>query len=248
MVADRAPQRGRKRSFLGWALFISLAVHVALAPLVAHYKPPHEPTATEQPFHIGDIRAMPRATPPPTPRPTAKLSPAALLPAQNVRSAAALAPHAAHLHVPHTASASSPRGPIESVYTGGSGDRPGTTNGPGSAGPDVVASASLTLATPTPTPKPVCAQPHVAASVVRTADPGYPELPKEQGVTGIVKVRVTLSDTGDVVAADVYGTSGNAQLDNAALAAAKASTYAPEIEDCRKIPGQYLFRAEFSGQ
>jgi TonB family protein len=67
-------------------------------------------------------------------------------------------------------------------------------------------------------------------------------------VSRISRIRVTLSDTGEVVAAGVYDSSGNAQLDDAALAGAKASTYAPEIEDCRKITGSYLFRAEFSAQ
>ncbi len=86
------------------------------------------------------------------------------------------------------------------------------------------------------------------ASILRAVEPDYPEVPRMQRVTGTAKIRVTLSDAGTVVAADVYDTSGNALLDDAALAAAKASTYAPEVEDCRKIPGSYIFRAEFSAQ
>jgi len=37
-------------------------------------------------------------------------------------------------------------------------------------------------------------------------------------------------------------------LDEAALAAAKRSTYSSEIDDCKRVGGSYLFRAEFATQ
>jgi hypothetical protein len=36
-------------------------------------------------------------------------------------------------------------------------------------------------------------------------------------------------------------------LDDAALDAARRSTYAPEIVDCKTQSGSYLFRVEFDG-
>jgi hypothetical protein len=35
-------------------------------------------------------------------------------------------------------------------------------------------------------------------------------------------------------------------MDAAALAAARRSTYAPAMRDCKAVPGTYLFRADFS--
>ncbi|MGB8205592.1 MAG: energy transducer TonB, partial [Candidatus Baltobacteraceae bacterium] len=102
---------------------------------------------------------------------------------------------------------------------------------------------------PPPTPKPpACAQPHVDATVTRPVEPDYPDIARQQGATGTVQVKVTLTATGAVAGASVYRGSGNASLDNAAVKAAEQSSYTPEIEDCQPIAGSYLFRADFTGQ
>ncbi len=50
-----------------------------------------------------------------------------------------------------------------------------------------------------------------------------------------------------VLAATVFRSSGSPLLDRAALQAARQSSYAPEIDDCVKVAGDYIFRADFEG-
>ena len=96
--------------------------------------------------------------------------------------------------------------------------------------------------------KPACAQPHVDATVIKPVEPDYPDIARQQGATGTVHVKVTLSTGGDVTAASVYKSSGNPALDEAAVKAAQGSSYSPEIDNCQPIAGSYLFRADFTGQ
>jgi protein TonB len=113
---------------------------------------------------------------------------------------------------------------------------PAPTSGPATAPP-----------APTPTP-PHCALPHKDATTTRPVEPDYPDLARQQGAVGTVQVKVSLSPTGSVVSTSVYKSSGNALLDKAALSAARASSYAPEVEDCAPVAGTYLFRADFNSQ
>jgi protein TonB len=83
------------------------------------------------------------------------------------------------------------------------------------------------------------------AMLTRTVQPKYPENAREQGATGTVQVKVSLNPSGGVISTSIYKSSGNAELDQAALAAAHESTYNPEIEDCQPVAGTYLFRAGF---
>jgi hypothetical protein len=43
----------------------------------------------------------------------------------------------------------------------------------------------------------------------------------------------------------IYRSADDPQLDRAALAAARGSTYAPALVDCSPAGGSYLFRVEF---
>jgi len=96
-----------------------------------------------------------------------------------------------------------------------------------------------------PTP-PACARPHMDARITRVVEPDYPNSAREQGATGTVLVKVSLNPSGGVKSTSIYKSSGNAELDQAALAAAHESTYSPEVEDCQPVGGTYLFRASFS--
>jgi len=58
---------------------------------------------------------------------------------------------------------------------------------------------------------------------------------------------VTLDETGNVVSATIYKSAGNAALDQAAIKAARATSYVPEIVNCVKTAGSYIFRADFTG-
>jgi TonB family protein len=107
------------------------------------------------------------------------------------------------------------------------------------AAPSLIASAQ-----PSPTAAP-CTSPHVNARVVNVVQPAYPMSVRIRGVAGFVQVKVTLNEAGAVVAASVYKSSGEQELDEAALLAARSSTYSPEVVDCQAVRGIYLFRAEF---
>jgi TonB family protein len=65
---------------------------------------------------------------------------------------------------------------------------------------------------------------------------------------GTASVQVNLSATGAVLSATIAKSTGNAALDQAALLAAKQSTYKPEIKDCVPVAGAYLYRVDFANQ
>ncbi|MBD5605490.1 MAG: TonB family protein, partial [Candidatus Eremiobacteraeota bacterium] len=81
---------------------------------------------------------------------------------------------------------------------------------------------------------------------VTAVEPEVPELARERGATGDVDVRVDLTATGGVTAVAI-ARSADPALDNAALDAARRSTYAPAIDACHAEPGSYLFRVRFDG-
>ena len=63
-------------------------------------------------------------------------------------------------------------------------------------------------------------------------------------VTAMIKV--DLDTDGHVTGVSVYASTGSLELDEAAMRAARESTYAPETRDCRPVAGSYLFKVEFS--
>jgi protein TonB len=229
----------RTKSFLTWAFALSLVVHAALGPIVGRYKPSH---AEERDPQIVSLTArvhvsLPTPPPPtPSPRPLQTKAPA---------KHAFTPRHAFRANVVHTTSRSD-AGPAEAAYTSGPGDVAGDGGrivAPASAQPI----AATPLPTPVATPKPTCVQPHVDATTTNPVVPDTPETAREQGATGTVQVKVALSATGSVLSATVYKSSGSPLLDGAALHAAQQSAYAPELDDCIKVSGEYIFRADFEG-
>ncbi len=100
-----------------------------------------------------------------------------------------------------------------------------------------------------PDSKPLtCGEPFVNAGVVgRAAVPAYPTAARKAGATGTVEVKVTLDAAGTVIAAAVYKSSGNADLDASSIASARATKYRPSTFLCRPEAGAYLFEADFAG-
>jgi TonB family protein len=242
------PRRLRLRFGIGTALALSVLAHLVAAPFVrfAQANPLPEPTA--QPFSID--YATPRPTPPPptpTPRPVATPAPR--------QSPSRTVPNVVHPHVPEvprpmlaphltTHASGAPR--VIGVDATIPGD--GTTGGPPADGSGTSGAPPPPSQTPmpTPTPKATCDRPDVAARTIAVADPEMPDIARERNVTGTVEVRVDLSETGAVRAVSIANTP-DAVLDDAALEAARHSTYAPEIVDCKAQSGSYLFRVEFDG-
>jgi protein TonB len=81
---------------------------------------------------------------------------------------------------------------------------------------------------------------------VQQAQPEYPDAAREQGLGEVqVAVKVTIGPSGSLVNATISQSAGNMALDQAALAAARQSTYAPKIVNCEPVTGDYLFRVTF---
>jgi protein TonB len=242
--APAAKPQERVRSFLGWAFVISIAIHLALAPLL-QYKPPQGEKEEVEKVSVSKriVVATPKPTPPPTPTPPPVKATPPPVKATNPPPVPKL-----KLNVPKTTAKSNESSAENKYVAPAVGNENGVPQGNAATGAPGPVATPGSPATPSPTPKPACAQPHVDAIVTRAADPEYPELARQQGVTGVTQVRVTLTETGGVSDAEVYKSSGNPLLDRAAVTAAKESSYSPEIDNCVKVSGSYLFRAEFAGQ
>lgn len=92
-----------------------------------------------------------------------------------------------------------------------------------------------------------CTSPYADATVDGApAQLEYPAMARELGLTGMTVVKVTLAADGAVTGASIYRSSGSTVLDQAAVKAAVATHYRPDIVRCEPERGSYLFRAEFS--
>ena len=117
--------------------------------------------------------------------------------------------------------------------------QPNNTDGPEIARPTVVASDSQPL-------DPIaCATPYVATTLTRAAPADTPALAQQQGITGTARLFVSLDERGGVTSTRILS-SPSAILNNAALAAARASTYRGAVFRCKPIPSGYLFAVDFS--
>jgi TonB family protein len=179
-------------------------------------------------------------TPHPSPSPTASATPA------NKKPTPAQLAHQAHLKhaalaaaLLHTRKiASSGETSDVSSRTAGSADAAGgadtmtvaTTRAPQSAAatPAAVAAAQqqpAADATPVYAPDTV-----VDARFIHEVQPDYPEIAKEQGAAGTAVVFATVGPKGNVISTRIDQSTGNRLLDQAALSAARESSFeAPEI-------------------
>ncbi len=97
-----------------------------------------------------------------------------------------------------------------------------------------------------PLEKTDCAQPSSDATVLNQARPQYPQSARGLS-TGTRTVDVTVAITADGTLADAWvsGPSGVAAFDDAALSAAKGSTYKNAVAYCQNVPSTYLFKVTF---
>ena len=93
----------------------------------------------------------------------------------------------------------------------------------------------------------MCARPNVAATTLRPVEPDTPALAQRQGIQGTVQVIVALNAQSEVVGTRIQ-TSPSAVLNDAALAAARASTFQTEIRDCKPIAAEFIFSVDFTSQ
>lgn len=91
-----------------------------------------------------------------------------------------------------------------------------------------------------------CVYPNVEATVVKATTPDYPAPAKHLGLGPVeAQVLVTIDQYGNLISASIYKSSGNRDIDAAAIKAVRASKYSPKLVDCHPTLGHYLFRAEF---
>lgn len=65
--------------------------------------------------------------------------------------------------------------------------------------------------------------------------PEYPELARKNGIEGRTVVRALIDFDGSISASEVYASSGNESLDNAALSAVKRSTFEPASHEGKPV-------------
>jgi hypothetical protein len=111
------------------------------------------------------------------------------------------------------------------------------------------------LAPPTPRPKIVqsrpprlaCAHPNVPATTIRAIEPDTPPAAAQQGISGTAQVVVSLDADSHVTAVRIQS-APSAILVEAALDAARNSTFQTEVRDCKPIAADYIFSVEFTSQ
>jgi TonB family protein len=244
---------GNTRTFIFWAFLISLGLHFLAIPFV-HLRAQEQEKEKDQIVSVSKkIKVVVPTPPPPTPTPPPPTPPPKQTPPPVKETNPPPQPKL-KLNVPKSTSKDGPS--TENKYVPPpKGSEDAVPNGTADTGKVVSAStappatpAPTPPPTPTPTPKPECANPNADASIKGTAvEPDYPDIARQQGATGTTQVKVTLDATGNVVGAEVYKSAGNPALDRAAVAAARETSYVPEIVNCVKTAGSYLFRADFTG-
>jgi protein TonB len=169
----------------------------------------------------------PTPTPPPTPTPNPQNTPPPKKPVEQPK------PLKVNLvHTTSNAAGGSTENTVSQPKTGSENGAPGGTGNAATAAPS--------------TPKPACANPNVDATVTNPAAAEYPESAKDLGLGEVtVNVKVTVGPSGNLIGAEVYKSSGNMMIDQAALRTARQSTYAPKLVNCQPTTGDYLFRVDF---
>lgn len=93
----------------------------------------------------------------------------------------------------------------------------------------------------------LCAAHDVPPRVVRAVEPDTPPLAQQQGISGTVKLIVSLDVDGTPVTIKVRE-SPSAILNSSAILAARRSAYQPALRDCVPVPSDYLFTVSFSNR
>lgn len=241
----------RVKSFLGWAFVISIILHAVTLPWFGLKARTAEKQEVEKVSVTKKIVVKPPTPPPPTPTPPPPTPPPKQTPPPIKQTAPPPQPKL-KLNVVHTTSKSSSNSNEEKYVAPPKGNENGNPLGTTASGPPVAAAtvaATPAPPAPSPTPKPQCAVPNADAAIKGQAvEPDYPDQAREQGAEGTVRVKVTLDASGNAVDFSVFKSSGNAALDQSAMKAARATQYTPEVVDCVKTAGSYLFDADFTAQ
>jgi TonB family protein len=218
-----APKNPR---MLGVALALSLLFHLVIAPFV------HAPVEA---VPHQDIHVITHITVRPTPEPTPKPRPHVTL---SQRKLPNVSPRITRPHVPPNPTGHVAITPPEPT---------GVPNAPGNTGPNGPGGViGQPVAPPTEAPGPACSDPNVEAKTVVAVAPERTTDDFTAGTSTTAMIKVNLDASGRVTGVSVYASTGSLELDQAAMRAARESTYSPEMRDCQAVAGSYLFKVEFS--
>jgi protein TonB len=243
----------RVRSFLGWAFLLSLLIHAVVLLFVNIHPPEAKKEKTEEVSVSHKVTVKTPTPPPPTPTPPPPTPPPKATPPPVKQTNPPPQPKL-KVNPPKTTSKSNSASSVQRYIAPAAGNENGNPNGTANSAPPapvatgIPATPAPTPVPPTPTPKPQCANPNESATTTNAVSPDFPDSAREAGAEGSTQVLVSLDAAGNVLNATVYKSAGNIQLDRAAIDAAKASKYAPEVVNCVKTAGTYIFRADFTAQ
>jgi protein TonB len=226
----------RVANFMGWAFVISIVLHFFLVPILPSMKQHTEEQTVEKVSVTKKITVKPPTPPPPTPTPPPPKQTPPPKPQPQHQQQTRI-----KLNVPHTTSHSSNAAPETKYVPPPKGSEEGVPQGTVASAPPAPVSTA-----PPGTPKPACKTPYQDATVVNQAQPEYPDAARDLGLGEVqVAVTVTIGPDGNLIDAKVSQSAGNMSLDQAALAAARQSTYAPKIVNCQPTTGSYYFKVTF---
>jgi len=72
-----------------------------------------------------------------------------------------------------------------------------------------------------------------------------PTIAFEMNAHGTTDVEIDLTSTGLLAHEEIYSSSGNVWLDEAAMRSARLTRFTPELAGCRRIAGSYLYVVDF---
>jgi TonB family protein len=218
---------------------VSLSSSQTYAPPVVAAEPAkhktHKPSATPDASPSPNATQTPASTPTPatvaTPAGT-QTQTASSATAKHVSNAARLA--AAHRAAQALASSGVSAQPRSSVTS------PTQVNSNPAPVPVSTQPPTQAAATPDAEPTPVYAPTIVVdARFVDRVEPVYPDIAKEQGVGGTAIVLATIGPDGRVLSVSIDQSTGNRQLDSAAVAAAHSSRFEPPEIDGKPATETY---------
>ena len=211
-------------------IVLSAIVHVVIGSVGSTLFPHMRPEAAAPP-HVFSLYRLETPTPTPIPVPT-----------PTPRTTSTPRPSAQRTSAPDNRTPVIPRAHSSSTPAVAASLPPHVLGPPVLPAPSPVFSTQPT-ATPSASSTPVVA---VDADFVRKGVPEYPELALEQHVEGQVTVRVTIGPDGRVEEASLALSSGSKLLDDAALDAARTSTFKPPLVNGVPTTRDYLIVYTFS--
>lgn len=97
-----------------------------------------------------------------------------------------------------------------------------------------------------PTLVTTCASPNAPAHVSGDAFYQVPTIAVQQGIAGTATVKIALNANGGLISHEIFASSGNPWLDQAALQSARMTRFNAETRNCERVAGTYLYAVQFN--